>query len=763
MINHAKSQVNPQAILQPPSLVFDADSSLPTFSPEDKIIISVIQRSLHHNRNQASPFSSTVCTIIKRIGQHGDILDSAAVRSFLCDIGVRTPWDDFAALASPVDLAHREADLHSASAWLASRAPPRPPISDDQFTAQTPAHPAIFLSTYNHLSPDEFYPSDPVAHLRHDFGNLPVYVIDDPEALELDDGVSIEKSDKEDHVWIHAHIADPTAVLHPTHRISQFAAERSETSYLSQGASPLLPDALTVKRFSLGMSGGLQPGQAQECLTFSAEIDTMTGEMTNYKVRPALIRNLRITSYTNVNATFSAARKSKDFKESSVPLNPVLESKPSTLQEMPRPPATTLDGSWFKDLKLLHDTSLVVLERRFSSRGFNICYPKSTVKIQPKPLPVLPSELSAPVFSRGSPSLSLHLQPSSTRDDPATELVSTAMTLAGSVAAKFLSSRFLPAPYRTSPSPLASSTKAVKRLLEARNRYTGAIDPFAAAREGLVFLSGQLAIEPGSHWMMGLPASEGGYVRVTSPLRRYSDLLAHWQIKHALLAEAALEEPTTEELTLLPRAEMQALASLAEAGAKDIKLLQTQSEAFWKVNTLHQAAVNAQPTVEPASDANTFSSPTSTSGSVSSAIDEARVDRALAEFLRKQGLRAVPRARRPFESSSSSSAFLPTVYDAIVLERSIPCPTNTTESVLSVFIPALAIRAQAFHPTQDTSTGQPVIYEAGSKLQIVLDRFVVGVVSRSEGLIVEMIGGAKEEGERGGKEEAGAEAVSVEA
>jgi exoribonuclease II len=38
------------------------------------------------------------------------------------------------------------------------------------------------------------------------------------------------------------------------------------------------------------------------------------------------------------------------------------------------------------------------------------------------------------------------------------------------------------------------------------------------------------------HWPIGIPDGDG-YVRVTSPLRRYSDMVAHWQIKYALLKE----------------------------------------------------------------------------------------------------------------------------------------------------------------------------------------------------------------------------------
>jgi hypothetical protein len=52
----------------------------------------------------------------------------------------------------------------------------------------------------------------------------------------------------------------------------------------------------------------------------------------------------------------------------------------------------------------------------------------------------------------------------------------------------------------------------------------------------LPFISpGSVTTQPGRpHWMMGLT---NGYTKVTSPLRRYLDIVAHWQLKAALLNE----------------------------------------------------------------------------------------------------------------------------------------------------------------------------------------------------------------------------------
>ena len=63
------------------------------------------------------------------------------------------------------------------------------------------------------LGPEYFHPCDSVEHLRHDLGNLPISVVDDAGAEELDDGLSIEPVPNEPgSAWIHIHIADPTSV-----------------------------------------------------------------------------------------------------------------------------------------------------------------------------------------------------------------------------------------------------------------------------------------------------------------------------------------------------------------------------------------------------------------------------------------------------------------------------------------------------------------------------------------------------------------------
>jgi exoribonuclease-2 len=80
-----------------------------------------------------------------------------------------------------------------------------------------------------------------------------------------------------------------------------------------------------------------------------------------------------------------------------------------------------------------------------------------------------------------------------------------------------------------------------------------------------------LSVKPGRHWGLGLEE----YTQVTSPLRRYTDLLAHQQIRTALRAGAYRE--------IIPRGEDDLLLALAagEAAAAASVQAERASRAHW--------------------------------------------------------------------------------------------------------------------------------------------------------------------------------------
>jgi exoribonuclease-2 len=95
------------------------------------------------------------------------------------------------------------------------------------------------------------------------------------------------------------------------------------------------------------------------------------------------------------------------------------------------------------------------------------------------------------------------------------------MILAGEVAAKYGRERSLPLPYRSQPQPELPPDEELL-LLPA-----GPVRSCAIRR---CMPRSEMSTTPGRHAGLGLDT----YSQVTSPIRRYTDLLAHFQLKASL-------------------------------------------------------------------------------------------------------------------------------------------------------------------------------------------------------------------------------------
>ncbi|KAK7690761.1 hypothetical protein QCA50_005860 [Cerrena zonata] len=111
------------------------------------------------------------------------------------------------------------------------------------------------------------------------------------------------------------------------------------------------------------------------------------------------------------------------------------------------------------------------------------------------------------------------------------------MKAACRVASRFFLDRNIPAIRRTAERLIIPSEETMTELLAQRDCMGNV--PFGAfGKVNAIFPAAQYTTKPLGHWQLGIPDGEG-YCRITSPLRRYTDLFAHWQIKHALLAPGA--------------------------------------------------------------------------------------------------------------------------------------------------------------------------------------------------------------------------------
>ncbi|KAG1744013.1 uncharacterized protein EDB91DRAFT_1050833 [Suillus paluster] len=493
------------------------------FSPDDRVILDVLHLALRRTRsNSSDPFSGVVTSIIKRIGLYTQtMVDDVCLRQFLIDMGEMAPWEDV--------VTHRkELNLDLAPEEESQRVKEQNALVKKSLSSLLPSQAKVKQP----LGPEDFYHRDPVEHLRHDFGSLPVYVIDDVSAEELDDGLSVEPVPNEPgSAWIHVHIADPTSVLPPTHTIAEAARRMGSSAYFIQRTWPMLPPSLTHERLSLGSLSW--KGKPEPVLTFSFKVDT-EGNMVDYDVKAGLIRNVTRVDYDGVDQLLG-----NGGVQFGLPFEAPQTPGPS------RVPA--LEPKDVENIRLINDVT-----RRYRQRSrqilnpFVFSAPIANLTVATKPLygaPTTPAWNAS--YYRGFPSLTYQVTSQKIVERGSRLFVAECMKAASRVASRWFAARGVPMLRRSAGPPIALEDKRDIEKLGAKMDEDGFVDHAEFLQTKLHVPAVEYVLEPGMHWAMGIPEGEG-YVRVTSPLRRYNDLVAHWQIKDVLL------RPTTSRRLFTP-------------------------------------------------------------------------------------------------------------------------------------------------------------------------------------------------------------------
>ncbi|KAF8843724.1 RNB-domain-containing protein [Paxillus ammoniavirescens] len=479
------------------------------YTAEDRLIVDVLHHALRQHRDiRIDPYSLVVTTILKKM-EVAEVIDSGVLHQVLVDLGHLAPWDDLVSRKRELGLSQIP-DQESPKVIAENH------IVQKNLTRMTTAT----AHGNTPLGPEDFYFRDPVEHLRHDFGNLPVYVVDDVGAEELDDGLSVEPIPSEPGAaWIHVHVADPTAVIPPAHIFAQRARQMGSTAYFAHRTWPMLPVSLTQSQLSLGAKS--QSGQPEHVLTFSFKIDS-AGNMADYTVRAGLIRNVITVDYDSVDHLLGSIKKHETFR-------------PFDLERRSSLCVTDLATEHVDNLRLITEVTSRHKQRNLnSSNYFYSSLPKARITITPKPLVGTPIHSPTPFHFLGFPSLTYEVVGQQMQDSGSRMVISECMKAACRVASRWSFDNGLPMLRRSSKSPVClGDPQALEKLLAMRDP-AGYVDFYAVQKSKLYIPPVEHRLEPAMHWSMGIPDGEG-YIRVTSPLRRYNDLVAHWQIKHALL------------------------------------------------------------------------------------------------------------------------------------------------------------------------------------------------------------------------------------
>lgn len=370
---------------------------------------------------------------------------------------------------------------------------------------------------------------DSMADLRHDWGSTPVYCIDSTETREVDDGISIERIPGCDlEYWVHVHVANPTAFFDKSHVLAGLAAHSARSIYLPTMVLPMLPTWASQGYFSLNRN--------RPAITFSSRIDT-SGNILDYKIQHGIIRNVIRITPTELSDYLGESSEDEITKL-------VVGGKIPTPTSRPVP--TQLSPENVQDLR---DLYLVAKARRKQRslgaiggyRAPNLANVQVVDRVGQNGMAWIPNSFDRSRVIRGDPLIELtgfKFDGVVRLTSDSTTIVEEMMNVACQIAASWCAERGIPILFRGTVAPPAPSLAEDAEIKSIYDQYAkhGSMS-LGMAWKASTMVGRDRAIvhsSPLPHSFLGVPH----YAKVTSPLRRFSDMLVHWQIEGALRYEA---------------------------------------------------------------------------------------------------------------------------------------------------------------------------------------------------------------------------------
>lgn len=441
-----------------------------------------------------SSFQSIGSTILRALGRYQDseYLSTSTGWTFLQEVGYLSPWE-----------------VHSRY----TQRVPGVSVSRETGFERLQLGPKG-ISAY--LTPDRFESK------RRDWTDHRVFAIDAKTTVDVDDAVSIEKTDKPDEHWIHIHVADPASRIQPGSRLGGRAQLLPLNLYLSGHQSNIWGVGNEIQElFSLGPD--------KPCLTFSGRVNN-NGDLLEYTVTPGQLKDITFITPEEVNQAVGFEDTKRPPAWSTMESFKVGQSPRDKPENRKMVTASELRQDELESLKTLHRLAMAIRNRRLAKGAVPVFPLRASAKASFDETSI--DEASSGLMTcNGDPSISI-----SWGDGGEAPVVTQSMVLAGEIAARWCADRKIPIPF-------VKQSRAEKNL-QLLKAYTEKVYYPVLLRGERPSIdqstqyfnlvgSDDMSTQPGPHFVLGVDA----YAKVTSPLRRYSDLVAHWQIEHALLQE----------------------------------------------------------------------------------------------------------------------------------------------------------------------------------------------------------------------------------
>ncbi|KAG7708848.1 hypothetical protein KL932_003139 [Ogataea haglerorum] len=336
-------------------------------------------------------------------------------------------------------------------------------------------------------------------HPRPHFSDV-VYCIDSVDAKEIDDGVSVHRIDENKFV-VGVFVADPASYVHPKSTVADIAYERASTLYLPDvGAAAnglsMMPEALT-KNIQLGVHG-----IPQRVLKVSYVVDLANGTaaLAPDGVQFGVADQFLGTDYDSVNKILEDASDSdKILNEMSARTNI---------------PASKLSA----DLKALY-TVADALRKRAVENGRVTVFDNFSMGRR------------VDTIKEDAEDILISFKEKRTNQRLLSEvLVSELMVNANRLIGEFFRENKIPGLFKIQNKQ--PTTPEVARQLRELQQKKGTVTTNEFFLLGEFLNKSHVAPFPARHDSLAVEA----YATVTSPLRRFADLVNHWQL-HCYLSE----------------------------------------------------------------------------------------------------------------------------------------------------------------------------------------------------------------------------------
>lgn len=472
------------------------------FSENDKSIIRFFEAwAGYRSFFRHVPLNSLASMILRAIEMYeGYELDHSVGWLFLQELGVYAPWENRMILSHKLGLpGHQitpEADLLRLQNIQAAKV--------------------------------AFSMEDTMKALRKDWGDLEVFCIDHVDAREIDDGISVEEiPGSESTFWVHVHVANPTAFISPESTLAKYAEYLTETVYLPERIYAMMPPNITRSLLSLAAN--------RPTLTFSAKVNR-SGELLEAKITPAYIRKV----------TFCTPEIVREALSEGAP--PVPQTVITVGGEMPRRGRKALQHSLTDSqkhkLSILRDLGTARRHQRQEQGSVNIGLPMPDTTVYLGPFQDTPLSLtnrSRGSLYQGDPIVQLrgdHFDPKPDPETTATsQLVPDLMILACEAAALWCKERNVPTLFRaTQHNPDNDPDLFRKEVVRPTVEKMGYMPIGLSFQYSRLLGKSLISPTPRPHAVIGTDQ----YTKCTSPLRRYGDLMVHWQVESAIRREAEL-------------------------------------------------------------------------------------------------------------------------------------------------------------------------------------------------------------------------------